>query len=123
MAARIARHFVFVGDVPRAEAFWVGVLGLVVTRTADEGFVHLDDPAGGAGIALHHLDALSPPRVPPQRRSETATKLVLEVTDLPATRAAILAHGGLADDPWEWAGTTFCECTDPEGNPVQLRAI
>jgi hypothetical protein len=37
-----------------------------------------------------------------------------------AGSAGGLEHGGLAKDPWHWEGTTLCECTDPEGNVVQI---
>ena len=40
--------------------------------------------------------------------------------DLLAQRQAILDHGGQARDPWAWEGTDFCECTDPDGNVVQV---
>ena len=53
-------------------------------------------------------------------KNDTAYKLCFETDDLEATRAAVLAAGGLAKEPWVWEGTRYCECADPEGNVVQL---
>lgn len=53
-------------------------------------------------------------------RDESAMKICFDTDDLDAQRQAILDHGGQAKSPWDWAGIRFCECTDPEGNVVQI---
>ena len=90
---------------------------------SDAGFV-LMRASAGADVAIHrlpaHLAAENPIRQPPRWRDNTAYKLCFETDDLVGQRAAILAHGGQAKEPWSWEGTQFCECTDPEGNVVQI---
>lgn len=104
--------------------FYEGAFGLTARRTGDAGFVVMEALDGGAGVALHALPAAIAERVqvssPPRWRDDTAYKLCFATDDLEGLRAAIVAHGGQAKEPWAWEGTRFCECTDPEGNVVQI---
>ena len=123
MGTRLSHGFVFVLDLGRMIAFYRDAFGMTPRPSSDPGFVRMD-AVDGAGIALHLL----PPHVrqhvhvtePPRWRDDTAYKLCFETDDLDALRRAILASGGQAREPWTWEGTTFCECTDPEGNVVQI---
>jgi predicted enzyme related to lactoylglutathione lyase len=120
---RLAHVFVFTHDLERMAAFYAAALGLRRENTADAGFVLMRARAG-ADVALHQL----PPHIaagitidtPPRWRDDTALKICFETDDLDAQRRAIVAHGGQAKDPWSWGGTDFCECTDPEGNVIQI---
>jgi uncharacterized protein YjbI with pentapeptide repeats len=61
---------------------------------------------------------------PPTRRSETPIKLVFEVKDIGAARAAAPDLGGRIDaeySEWTYQGSRVCDGQDPEGNVVQLR--
>ncbi|BFI97321.1 MAG: glyoxalase/bleomycin resistance/dioxygenase family protein [Rhodanobacter sp.] len=61
---------------------------------------------------------------PPQRRENTAIKLVFTVASLAAARAAAQTHGGQLDTAsreWAFQGTQVCDGHDPEGNVVQFR--
>jgi predicted enzyme related to lactoylglutathione lyase len=119
----LAHVFVFTSDLERMAAFYAGALGLRRENTADAGFVMMRSGAG-ADVALHQV----PPRIaaqieitsPPRWRDDTALKICFVTDDLDAQRRAILDHGGQAKDPWSWNGTDFCECTDPEGNVIQI---
>ncbi len=121
--SRLTHAFVFARDLERVVAFYVGAFGMRCERSSDAGFVMMRG-SSGADLAIHAL----PPHVasqisiedPPRWRDETAYKICFETDDLPAQRGAILAHGGQAKAPWAWEGTQFCECTDPEGNVVQI---
>ena len=121
--ARLTHAFVFACDLERVAAFYAGAFGMMRDDTPDAGFVMMRGN-GGAHLAIHAL----PPAIaagidvqsPPRWRDDTAYKICFETDDLGAQRAAVLAHGGLAKEPWSWASTTFCECTDPEGNVVQI---
>lgn len=123
MQRRIAHVFVFASDLERMAAFYAAALGLRREDTADAGFVMMR-AEHGADVALHQL----PPHIaqeatittPPRWRDDTALKFCVEVDDLDAQRRAILDHGGQAKAPWSWSGTEFCECTDPEGNVIQI---
>ena len=120
---RLAHVFVFTADLERMAAFYAGAMGLRRENSSDAGFVIMR-AATGADVALHQL----PPHIleqitidsPPRWRDDTALKMSFETDDLDAQRQAILDHGGQAKDPWAWEGTRFCECTDPEGNVVQI---
>lgn len=104
-------------------AFYESTFELVSEPSSEPIFIVLKSSAG-AGIALHAL----PPHIadcieltnPPEWREHTAFKVCFEVSDLDAHRRRILAHGGQAKEPWEWERTRFCECTDPEGNVIQI---
>ena len=121
--SRLAHGFVFVVDFERVVAFYEGAFGMRREPSSDDGFVIMRG-RGDAGVAIHrvppHIASQMPVASPPRWRDDTAYKLCFETDDLAAQRAAILAHGGQAKEPWSWEGTDFCECTDPEGNVVQI---
>lgn len=120
---RFSHAFVFTSDLERMIAFYAHALGLRREDGPDPGFVMMRGE-GGADLALHQV----PPHIaeelaitsPPQWRDDTALKLCFEVDDLEARRRTILEHGGQARAPWSWSGTQLCECTDPEGNVIQI---
>jgi predicted enzyme related to lactoylglutathione lyase len=61
---------------------------------------------------------------PPTRRTETPIKLVFEVENIGAARAAAPDLGGRIDAPdseWTYQECRVCDGQDPEGNVVQLR--
>jgi predicted enzyme related to lactoylglutathione lyase len=121
---RLAHVFVFTSDLERMAAFYAGALALQREDTPDAGFVIMRSTTGGSDVALHQLspDLVAEMAVtqPPRWRDDTALKICFQTSDLAAQRAAILAHGGQAKEPWAWRGTDFCECTDPEGNVIQI---
>jgi predicted enzyme related to lactoylglutathione lyase len=122
-AARLSHGFVFVKHLEPMIRFYEGAFGMICRRSSHDGYVLMEAP-DGAGVALHTL----PPPIadqirltqPPCWRDNTAYKLCFATDDLEGLRAAIVAHGGQAKEPWAWEGTRFCECTDPEGNVVQI---
>jgi catechol 2,3-dioxygenase-like lactoylglutathione lyase family enzyme len=120
---RLAHVFVFTSDLERMAAFYAGALGLVRENSPDAGFVIMR-ASQGSDVALHQMPAHLVQQVavtsPPRWRDDTALKMSFETDDLLAQRQAILDHGGLAKDPWGWEGIRFCECTDVEGNVVQI---
>ena len=121
--SKLTHAFVFASDLERVAAFYAGAFGMRRESSADAGLVMMR-AASGADVAIHSL----PPHIaaqisidePPRWRDDTAYKICFETDDLAGQRAAILAHGGQAKEPWSWKGTAFCECTDPEGNVVQI---
>lgn len=122
-SARLAHAFLFTCDIERTAAFYAVVFGLRREDSADAGFVMMRG-AGGADLALHQVPARIAAqitiRTPPVWRDDTAYKICFETDDLAGLRQSILDHGGQAKEPWAWEGTDFCECTDPEGNVVQI---
>jgi predicted enzyme related to lactoylglutathione lyase len=121
---RLAHAFVFAVDVERMVAFYAGAFGMRRDPSSDAGFVIMRAVAGGADLAVHglppHIAAQLEITSPPQWRDESAYKICFETDDLVAQRRAIVQHGGQAREPWSWEGTSFCECSDPEGNVVQI---
>jgi predicted enzyme related to lactoylglutathione lyase len=61
---------------------------------------------------------------PPQRRENTAVKLVFLVGSITAARQLAPSHGGQINPPereWLFQGSRVCDGHDPEGNVVQFR--
>jgi predicted enzyme related to lactoylglutathione lyase len=104
-------------------AFYAAAMGLTRENSSDVGFVIMRATTG-ADVALHqvppHILAQIDVQSPARWRDDTALKMSFETDDLDAQRQAILDHGGQAKDSWSWKSTRFCECTDPEGNVVQI---
>ena len=121
--SRLAHAFVFTSDIERMATFYAAAFGLRREDSADAGFIMMRG-ASGADLALHQVPDRIAAQItvgsPPRWRDDTAYKICFETDDLTAQRQAILQHGGQAKEPWSWEGTDFCECTDPEGNVVQI---
>lgn len=113
----------FTCDLERVAAFYAAAMGMRREPSSDAGFVIMR-ASDGADVALHavpdHVRAEIELQDPPRWREDTAYKLCFETDDLQAQRQAILDHGGQAKEPWSWDDKDFCECTDPEGNVIQL---
>jgi hypothetical protein len=65
-------------------------------------------------------------RTPPDKRENTAFKLVFAVPSLAAARAAAQANEGELYPPgkeWSFQGLRTCDGVDPEGNVIQLREL
>jgi len=120
---RLAHVLVVTKDLPKMQAFYEKAFELTAEPTTDPGFVVLR-AKDGAGIALHALPqeiaASFETKSPPDFREETCLKACFEVSELDAQRQRIVACGGQAKPPWEWAGTRFAECADPEGKVLQI---
>jgi len=62
--------------------------------------------------------------VPPQRREDTALKLMFVVRSIANARQAAIELGGAIDGvekEWKFRGMRVCDGHDPEGNVVQVR--
>jgi predicted enzyme related to lactoylglutathione lyase len=124
-AASLSHGFVFVKNLEPMVRFYEGAFGMICRRSSHPGYVMMEG-SDGPGVALHAL----PPAIanqicltqPPSWRDDTAYKLCFATDDLDGLRAAVLANGGQAKEPWALEQTRFCECTDPEGNVVQIFA-
>ena len=120
---RLAHVFVFTSDLERMATFYAGAMGLTRENSSDPGFVIMRGPTGG-DVALHQVPAQILAQIdlqtPARWRDDTALKMTFETDDLDGQRQAILDHGGQAKEPWSWEGKRFCECSDPEGNVVQI---
>jgi predicted enzyme related to lactoylglutathione lyase len=71
---------------------------------------------------VQSVDAV-PTSSPPPRRAATPIKLIFGVLSIEAVRDLIEDRGGHLDPAsttWKFRSTLRCDCTDPEGNVVQL---
>jgi uncharacterized protein YjbI with pentapeptide repeats len=97
------------------QAFYQGVFGLQA-ELAESGRVVLASSVQKL-ILLQAAD-------PPERRTATQTKLVLEVASIATARNTALELGGRLDPverEWSDQGFRLCDGDDPEGNTLQLR--
>ena len=78
----IARIILRVGDMERAVGFWSGQVGFEVAMDAGP-FVFLD--SGRTQLVLNHVEEFG--------EGESLTELVIEVDDVEATYAEMLARG------------------------------
>ena len=116
---------VYARDPDRLTEFHSRVADLAVIRREDT-FAQLR--AGPLELVVHRI----PPHIaagidvtdPPQRREDTAVKLVFAVDSIAVARADAAALGGAIDPverEWTFDGSTICDGHDPEGNVIQLR--
>ena len=116
---------VFAKDVVRVSRFYARVAGLeAVHEVAD----HVVLEAEGYELVEVALPAAIAERIviqtPPERRENTALKLVFWVDSLVDARAAARDAGGALNPPekeWNFQDTVACDGCDPEGNMIQLR--
>ena len=118
---------VFAKDVVRVSRFYARVAGLeIVHEVAD----HVVLESEGYELVVVAIPAEVAARIvietPPQRRENTALKLVFWVDDLAEARAAAREAGGDLNPPdreWNFQDTVACDGCDPEGNMIQLRQL
>lgn len=116
---------VYVKDLDRAVEFYSRVAGLPVAHRGER-FALLR--SGPVELTLHripeHIAAAIHIDSPPQRREDTAVKLVFAVPRIDVARADAAVLGGTVDPvghEWRFDGVTVCDGHDPEGNVIQLR--
>jgi predicted enzyme related to lactoylglutathione lyase len=99
-----------VSDLPRAVAFYNGVLGLPKAGIDSDFWVEFE--AGGATFGIGNFEQAGTPG--------SAQSLALEVADLAGFRRTLGERGVESSEPFEtpicWISTT----TDPDGNRVYL---
>jgi predicted enzyme related to lactoylglutathione lyase len=112
---------VYAADLALMQTFYERVVKLPVTEVG-EGFVVM-----GQVILVEmppEIAASFDVGVPPERRDDTAVRLVFDVPGIAAARVRAAQLGGEvdpADTIWEFGAFRVCDGHDPEGNPVQLR--
>ncbi len=114
MIGSMNRVILFVEDVPTCTVFYRDVLGLRQTGHADEGWVPFD--AGGCLLTLHKATRGKRPSA-----GTRSVQIVFKVSDVAATRDALIAKGVEMGKLWDVDGEfSFCDGTDPEGNLFQI---
>ena len=99
-----------VTDTPRAVAFYRDALGLKIAEEFGSGWVEFD--IGGGTFGVGNFEQVGTPG--------TAQSLALEVSDLSAFRAQLVARGIEATEPHELKLCWISVVRDPDGNQVWL---
>ena len=127
MSQPAAGAIVYAKDIVRVSRFYAEVAGLeIVHEVAD----HVVLESDAVELVIVQIPPAIAERIviatPPERRENTAVKLVFWVADLARARADAHSAGGElnpADKEWTFQGTRVCDGHDPEGNVVQLRQL
>ncbi len=127
--AAVLSAVVYAYDAPRLASFYEGLIGGQPIADPEGRFFVLSPPAGEFEV---HIVAMAEEfremveiSVPPDPRTETPIKLVLDVEDMEAAHAVVTAHGGRlspAQEAWTWREMVHRDGVDPEGNVFQLRS-
>jgi len=118
---------VYAKDIHSLARFYAAVADLEVMHEVED---HIVLESETLELVIVAIPAATAARIvittPPQRRENTAFKLVFPVTSLAQARAAAKANGGELDPPgkeWSFQGLRVCDGCDPEGNVIQLREL
>ena len=117
---KLHQAMIFVKRMDLMTTFYRDGLGLkVLPKKSEEGFVVFD--AGGVTLALHAIPGPIAKTIeigdPPVARSDTAIKLLFEVSNVEEARIHLARHGAIMSEPHGWGG---CDGTDPEGNVFMI---
>jgi len=122
-----AGAIVYAKDIHVLARFYAAVADLEVMHEVDD---HIVLESETVELVIVAIPAATAARIvittPPQRRENTAFKLVFAVPSLAAARATAEANGGVLDPPgkeWKFQGLRVCDGCDPEGNVIQLREL
>jgi len=120
-----AAAVLYAKDMSKIGNFYARVADLQVTHEEQSHIVLESDSFQLVVVAVPRKHAASIHITePPQRRENTAVKLVFPVASIPAARQAAQLHGGQLDHPsseWMFQGSRVCDRQDPEGNVLQFR--
>jgi len=122
-----AGAIVYAKDIHVLARFYAAVADLEVMHEVDD---HIVLESETVELVIVAIPAATAARIvittPPQRRENTAFKLVFAVPNLAAARATAEANGGVLEPPgkeWKFQGLRVCDACDPEGNVIQLREL
>ena len=118
---------IYAKDIARVSAFYEAVTDLNVTHT-EKGHIVLECAGFQLVVVAMREDIAESIEItnPPERRTDTALKLVLPVTSLSHAREAATRLGGELNPPkreWSFQGHRVCDGHDPEGNVVQFSEV
>jgi len=112
-------------DISKVGCFYAKVAGLQVTHE-EQGHIVLESEAFQLVVVAVPRKVAASIHItqPPQRRENTAVKLVFPVASLHAARETAQSYGGQLNNPereWLFQNSRVCDGQDPEGNVVQFR--
>ena len=116
---------VYAKDLDRVGAFYAAVLDIAVPAR-DGSYLLLE--SGAVHLVVLEMPAPLARDIvvtdPPERRTDTAVKLVFPVDSIARIREVADSLGGTVDSErheWRFQDTRVCDGHDPEGNVIQLR--
>jgi len=122
-----AGAIVYAKDIHALARFYAAVADLEVMHEVDD---HIVLESEAVELVIVAIPAATAARIvittPPQRRENTAFKLVFGVPSLAQARETAQANGGELNPPareWSFQGLRVCDGCDPEGNMIQLREL
>jgi len=122
-----AGAIVYAKDIHALARFYAAVADLEVMHEVDDHIVLESETVELVIVAIPPATAA---RIvittPPQRRENTAFKLVFAVPSLEQARATAHANGGELNPPnreWKFQSLRMCDGCDPESNMIQLREL
>ena len=122
-----AGAIVYAKDIHVLARFYAAVADLEVMHEVDD---HIVLESETVELVIVAIPAATAARIvittPPQRRENTAFKLVFAVPSLAEARDTAQANGGELNPPgreWKFQGLRVCDGCDPEGNMIQLREL
>ena len=122
-----AGAIVYAKDIHALARFYAAVADLEVMHEVDD---HIVLESETVELVIVAIPVATAARIvittPPQRRENTAFKLVFAVPSLAEARATAKANGGELDPSgkeWKFQGLRVCDGFDPEGNVIQLREL
>jgi predicted enzyme related to lactoylglutathione lyase len=118
---------VYAKDIRRLARFYAAVADLELMHEVDD---HIVLESETYELVIVAIPAAIAARIvittPPERRENTAVKLVFAVPSLAAAREHAALNGGELHPPgkeWRFQGLRVCDGIDPEGNVIQLREL
>ena len=122
-----AGAIVYAKDIQRVARFYAEVADLEVMHEVEDHIVLESETVELVIVAIPpDIAARIVITTPPQRRENTALKLVFAVPSLSQARTTAEANGGELNPPgkeWSFQGLRVCDGCDPEGNMIQLREL
>ncbi len=113
MPPTLGRVLIYTRRMDEMAAFYAHHFGYVVLRSETDRIVELRPQAGGLTILLH-------PAASSQKEGQALVKLVFDVEDVDAFRAASKEKGLAFGKAHKSDGYAFAEAKDPAGNSIQV---
>ena len=116
---------IYAKDIASVSRFYAEIAGLAVSHQ-ESGFIVLESPGFQLVVVAipAHIAAQVQVASPPERREDTAVKLIFLVPSIAAARSTAARLGGALNEAgreWQFQSYRVCDGNDPEGNVIQFR--
>ena len=109
----LGRVMIYTKKIDEMVGFYTMHFGFDAVRRADDRLIELIPKDGGATLLLH-------PATAKQKHGQVLVKLIFDVKDVPAFKAAAETKGLRFGTLHQADGYMFANAKDPSGNPVQI---